>query len=109
MNADNISKHIGQVCQQYRIKNNLTQNQVAELTGLEPRHISQIERGLSKGSIDTLLKLCNAYPFTPNFILYYLFDIDLKKSVSIYDESFKKLIKRDKDSILHFIDYFLTK
>ena len=56
MNADNISKHIGQVCQQYRIKNNLTQNQVAELTGLEPRHISQIERGLSKGSIDTLLK-----------------------------------------------------
>lgn len=37
MNADNISKHIGQVCQQYRIKNNLTQNQVAELTGLEPK------------------------------------------------------------------------
>lgn len=44
MNADNISKHIGQVCQQYRIKNNLTQNQVAELTGLEPRHISQYRK-----------------------------------------------------------------
>ena len=109
MNADNISKHIGQVCQQYRIKNNLTQNQVAELTGLEPRHISQIERGLSKGSIDTLLKLCNAYSITPDIILYDLLDNDVKKSVSIYDESFKKLSKRDKDSILHFIDYFLTK
>ncbi len=48
MNKDSISKHIGQMCQQYRIKNNLTQNQVAELTGLEPRHISQIERGLSE-------------------------------------------------------------
>ena len=108
MNADNISKHIGQVCQQYRIKNNLTQNQVAELTGLEPRHISQIERGLSKGSIDTLLKLCNAYSITPDIILYDLLDNDVKKSVSIYDESFKKLSKRDKDSILHFIDYFLT-
>lgn len=109
MNADNISKHIGQVCQQYRIKNNLTQNQVAELTGLEPRYISQIERGLSKGSIDTLLKLCNAYSITPDIILYDLLDNDVKKSVSIYDESFKKLSKRDKDSILHFIDYFLTK
>ena len=61
MNADNISKHIGQVCQQYRIKNNLTQNQVAELTGLEPRHISQIERGLSKGSIDNKIMQCIFY------------------------------------------------
>lgn len=109
MNADNISKHIGQVCQQYRIKNNLTQNQVAELTGLEPRHISQIERGLSKGSIDTLIKLCNAYSISPDIILYDLLDDTVKNSVSIYDEKFKKLSKRDKDSILHFIDYFLTK
>ena len=109
MNTDYISKHIGQVCQQYRIKNNLTQNQVAELTGLEPRHISQIERGLSKGSIDTLIKLCNAYSISPDIILYDLLDDTVKNSVSIYDEKFKKLSKRDKDSILHFIDYFLTK
>ena len=109
MNTDNISKHIGQVCQQYRIKNNLTQNQVAELTGLEPRHISQIERGLSKGSIDTLIKLCNAYSISPDIILYDLLDDTVKNSVSIYDEKFKKLSKRDKYSILHFIDYFLTK
>lgn len=109
MNTDNISKHIGQVCQQYRIKNNLTQNQVAELTGLEPKHISQIERGLSKGSIDTLIKLCNAYSISPDIILYDLLDDTVKNSVSIYDEKFKKLSKRDKDSILHFIDYFLTK
>ena len=109
MNTDNISKHIGQVCQQYRIKNNLTQNQVADLTGLEPRHISQIERGLSKGSIDTLIKLCNAYSISPDIILYDLLDDTVKNSVSIYDEKFKKLSKRDKDSILHFIDYFLTK
>lgn len=32
MNNSNISKHIGKVCQQYRQRNNLTQNQVAELT-----------------------------------------------------------------------------
>jgi len=76
---------------------------------LEPRHISQIERGLSKGSIDTLIKLCNAYSISPDIILYDLLDDTVKNSVSIYDEKFKKLSKRDKDSILHFIDYFLTK
>lgn len=109
MEKKDINEHIGSICQQYRLKNNLTQNQVAELTGLEPRHISQIERGLSKGSIDTLIKLCNAYKITPDIILYDLLDDEIKNSVSIYDEKFKKLSKRDKESILHFIDYFLEK
>lgn len=109
MNKDNTNKHIGQICQEYRIKNNLTQNQVAELTGLEPRHISQIERGMSKGSIDTLIKLCNAYKITPDVILYDLLDDNVKNSISIYDENFKKLCKKDKESILHFINYFLSR
>ena len=102
-------KHIGNKFQEYRLKNNLTQNQVAEITGLEPRHISQIERGLSKGSIDTLLKLCNAYKITPDIVLYDLLDEDLKNNVYIYEEKFKKLSQRDKDSILHFMEYFLSK
>ena len=109
MEKSNINKHIGNKFQEYRLKNNLTQNQVAELTGLEPRHISQIERGLSKGSIDTLLKLCNAYKITPDIVLYDLLDEDLKNNVSIYEEKFKKLSQRDKDSILHFIENFLSK
>lgn len=109
MEKTNITKHIGNKFQEYRLKNNLTQNQVAEITGLEPRHISQIERGLSKGSIDTLLKLYNAYKITPDIILYDLLDEDLKKDVSIYAENFKKLNQKDKKSILHFIDYFLSR
>ncbi|MFQ8661745.1 MAG: helix-turn-helix domain-containing protein [Clostridia bacterium] len=109
MEKSDINRHIGKVCQEYRLKNNLTQNQVSELTGLEPRHISQIERGLSKGSIDTLLKLCNAYKITPDVILYDLLDENTKKSISIYDNDFKKLNKRDKESILFFIKYFLSR
>ena len=109
MEKTNITKHIGNKFQEYRLKNNLTQNQVAEITGLEPRHISQIERGLSKGSIDTLLKLCNTYKITPDIILYDLLDEDLKKDVSIYAENFNKLNQKDKKSILHFIDYFLSR
>ena len=105
----NINKHIGQIYSQYRHKNNLTQSQVAELIGVEPRHISQIERGFSKGSIDTLIKLCNVYKITPVIVLYDLLDKDKKNSMSIYDEKFKKLSKKDKETILHLIDYFLSK
>lgn len=108
MEKNSINEHIGKVFQEYRLKNNLTQNEVAELTGLEPRHISQIERGFSKGSIDTLLKLCNAYKITPDIVLYALLNDDIKNSISIYDEKFKKLSIRDKNTILHLIDYYLA-
>ena len=109
MDKNNISMHIGKVFQEYRLKNNMTQNDVSDITGLEPRHISQLERGFTKGSIDTLLKLCNAYKITPDVILYDLLDDDTKNMVKMYDEKFKKLSKRDKESILYLIDYFLSK
>lgn len=108
MEKSNANEHIGKIFQEYRLKNHLTQNEVAELTELEPRHISQIERGFSKGSIDTLIKLCNAYKITPDIILYDLLDEQTKDSVSIYEEDFKKLSKKDKDTVLHIIKYFLS-
>ena len=104
---NSVNEHIGKVFQEYRLKNNLTQNDVAELTGLEPRHISQIERGFSKGSIDTLLKLCNAYQITPDIVLYDLLSDNIKNSISIYDENFKKLSIGDKNSILFLMNYYL--
>lgn len=108
MDKTNANEHIGKIFQEYRLKNHLTQNEVAELTDLEPRHISQIERGFSKGSIDTLIKLCNAYKITPDIILYDLLDDETKNAVKIYEEDFKKLSKKDKDTVLHIIKYFLS-
>ena len=99
--------HIGKTFQKYRIQNNLTQAQVAELTGLETRHISQIERGISKGSIDSLLKLCNVYKITPDIILFDLLNEDTKKAISVYDEKFKKLSAKDKKTVLALINYLL--
>ena len=109
MKNKDIGKHIGSTLHEYRLKNHLTQNQVAELTGLEPRHISQIERGLSKGSIDTLLKLCNAYSITTDVVLFDLLDNKIKKSNSYYNDNFNKLSNKDKETINHMIEYFLTK
>ena len=33
----------------------------------------------------------------------------IKEAISIYDEDFKKLSKRDKESILYFIKFFLSR
>ena len=108
-NVSYANIYIGKAFQNYRLMNNLTQNDVSNITGLEPRHISQLERGQTKGSIDTLLKLCNAYKITPDVILFDILDEDTKSKVQMYDEKFKKLSKKDKDTVLHLMEYFLSK
>ena len=60
---------IGKTLKNIRISLGMTQEQVAELLGLAPRYISDIERDKTKGSIDTLIKLCNIYNVTPSYIL----------------------------------------
>lgn len=102
-----INAHIGTVLQKYRIKNHFTQNEAAEIADMEPRYISQIERGISKGSIDTLLKLCNAYKITPDVVLYDLLNKDIKESVKIHEERYKKLAIKDRETIDELINYFL--
>ena len=107
-NKQNMSIHIGKVFQEYRLKNNMTQNDVSNCTGLEPRHISQLERGLTKGSIHTLIKLCDAYEITSDVVLFDLLSTKTKEKVEMFDEKFKRLSKRDKETILHLMDYLLS-
>lgn len=48
---------------------NMTQDDVAEATGLSNNYISNIENNHSIPSIDTLLKICEAIDTTPNYLL----------------------------------------
>lgn len=48
----------------------LTQAQLAEMTNLSTVHISHIEGGSVKMSVDSLINICNALKITPNDILW---------------------------------------
>lgn len=48
---------------------NMTQDDVAEATGLSNNYISNIENNHSIPSIDTLVKICEAIDTTPNYLL----------------------------------------
>ena len=100
---------IGSTLQKYRLLNHLTQNDVADITDLEPRHISQIERGYSKGSIDTIIKFCNAYHITPDIVLSDLLNKDVTKDLSDFNTKFNKLSIEDKNTIMHLIDYYIDR
>ncbi len=86
----------------------LTQEKVAEYLGLGPRYISDIERNKTKGSIDTLIKLCNIYNITPNDLLseYIYFDIETN---NIELSAFYSLPKENQQMILDLIRFFNQK
>ncbi len=83
----------------------LTQEKVAEYLGLGPRYISDIERNKTKGSIDTLVKLCNIYNITPNDLLneYIYFNIE---TTNIDLSGFYALNEEHQHIILDLIKFF---
>ena len=60
---------IGSILRRTRKSLGYTQEDVAEMLDLASRYISDLERDKTKGSIDTLVKLCNIYHITPTYVL----------------------------------------
>ena len=95
---------IGKNLKNIRISLGLTQEEVAESLGLAPRYLSDIERNKTKGSLTTLVKLCNIYKVTPTVVL--------KKYLTISDPQiddsiagFKNLNENEKDIVRKLVQY----
>jgi len=98
---------IGKVLRETRRSLGLTQEQVSETLGLAPRYISDIERDKTKGSLDTLVKLCNIYHVTPTYILKdFLNSSEIETDNSLI--GFYQLTEGEKDIIRQLI-YFMNK
>ena len=95
---------IGKNLKNIRISLGLTQEEVAESLGLAPRYLSDIERNKTKGSLTTLVKLCNIYKVTPTVVL--------KKYLTISDPQiddsiagFNNLNENEKDIVRKLVQY----
>lgn len=62
-------KAIGQRIKIARIKKDLTQEQVANVVGVTPAHMSNIETGTTRVSITTLVNIANLLSVTLNDLL----------------------------------------
>lgn len=108
MSKDEMNQIIGNALRQHRLKNGYTQEQVSEYIGLAPKYISQIERGLSAGTIETLIKFCNLYNITTDAILYPLLNANIRNTEKGFNRDFKKLCKRDQQAIQKLIEFYLN-
>lgn len=63
------SSHFAVQLRTYREYRELTQEQLAEKTGLKPTAISHFECGQRKASLENLCRLCNALNIEPQCLL----------------------------------------
>ena len=82
----------------------MTQDDVAEATGLSNNYISNIENNHSIPSIETLMKVSEALQSTPD---YFLLGINRQKDESNYSQVIKRL-KLCNEKQLRLIDHFVT-
>ena len=97
-------KQIGERIAKRRKVLNLTQDDIAEATGLSNNYISNIENSHSIPSIETLLKICAVTETTPDYFLlgtYRHIDEDLVSAIN-------QKIKLTNEGKLKLIDHFIT-
>ena len=63
-----IDKVLGEVFKEYRVKNKLTQEKIAEKLGISVKYISRIENGTGGVKVETLVNYKNILGITPNVI-----------------------------------------
>lgn len=93
---DDIHKTLGEIFKQYRLKNKLTQEQIAEKLDISVKYISRIENGNGGVKVETLINYINILGITPNVIFDKLItnsslipQIQLSKKISeLSDEKF---------------------
>ncbi len=94
---------IGDLLRRTRKSLGYTQEEVAEMLDLASRYISDIERDKTKGSIDTLVKLCNIYHITPTYVLQNYLELTDDYKVDANIIGFYKLSEHDKQVITELI------
>jgi transcriptional regulator with XRE-family HTH domain len=95
---------VGKRIKTVRESKNMTQEELAEITGLSNNYISNIECARSIPSINTLLKICNASETTPDYVLL---DSVYTSKEHLMDEIALK-IKKCSPKDIQFISGFIT-
>lgn len=82
-------KKIGIRIKDERLKQNISQEKLAEFINMSKEHVSHIECGTTKLSLPALVKICNSLEITPDLLLL----DSLYKSREYLKDEFSKIIK----------------
>lgn len=99
-----IDKIIGKILKEYRIKSNLTQEDLAEKLGISFKYISRIENGNNGVKTETLINYMRILSISPNILFkQFLEDTDIKKDLEI-SEKISALSESKKEFLINVIE-----
>lgn len=99
-----IDKILGQIFKEYRTKNKLTQEQIAEKLEISVKYISRIENGTGGVKVETLVNYMNILGISPNVIFEKLIENDnLKRQIEL-SKKINELPDDKIDFIISIID-----
>lgn len=87
-NKKDSKEYMGKKLRLARTISNLTQEELAEKLSLTPEYVSQIERGISYGSVETLINICKTLNVNADFLLHGLLNNDSNNLSDLIDEDF---------------------
>lgn len=104
VSKSDIDKNFGKILRDFRIKNNLTQEQLSEKLGISLKYISRIENVNNGVKTQTLINYMNILGITPNTIYApFITNKDAAKDIEI-SVKLSSLSDEKKDFINSMID-----
>ncbi len=99
ISKSDIDKEFGKVLRKFRLKNKLTQEDLAEKLGISLKYISRIENGNNGVKTENLIKYMNLLGITPNVIFKpFITNKEIIENIKI-SEKIDKLSKDKKEFI----------
>lgn len=100
MNLTNIGENI----KKERLKKGYTQAVLAEKADISTVHVSHIETGSVRMSLESLLNLCNALDTTPDYLLMGEYKISHARAKSMLTEKLKDLTPDENRLLVEMAD-----
>lgn len=100
-------KLIGKRIAEHRLQQHLTQERLAEMSGISNNYLSNIENSHSIPSLETLINICSALDITPDAVLLRVNRSDKSYLSSDLMKKFSKCTEKEKRIINGFIDLLI--
>ena len=101
-----IYSAIGKKIKEYRVKNHLTQEELAEKLNISVKYVSRIENGNGGVKLETLINAMNLLGITPNIAFYDLIKNDDLELQLLLSSKISELSKDKIEFLISFIDLF---
>ncbi len=103
MKLDIIGKNI----RKFRISKSMTQEKLAEKTGLSPNYAGMVERGEKTSSLETFINILNVLEVSADMVLTDVVNNGYTVKNSMLNEKLSKLSEKDREKIYDVIDVLI--